>query len=100
MGSNFLGQSISFFLVVVAASFFPERFFEKPEIHGSRHRVVFALKVYIYSIALLSHNTLKWSAILQGADRPGNPCYGVQAYLVNFTLHFQSNATLDLLLNP
>ena len=76
MGSNFLGQSISFFLVVVAASFFPERFFEKPEIHGSRHRVVFALKVYIYSIALLSHNTLKWSAILQGAVRPGNPCYG------------------------
>ena len=94
MGSNFLGQSIFFFLVVVAASFFPARFFEKPEIHGSRHRVVFALKVYIGSVALLSHNTLKWSAILgliflHGAGGPGNPCYGVQACLVNFTLHFQ-----------
>ena len=47
------------------------------------------------SVALLPHNALKWSAILglsfflRGAGGQGNPCYGVQAYLVNFALHFQ-----------
>ena len=46
------------------------------------------------SIALLSINTLKWSGILGlsflcGAGGPGNPYYGVQAYLMNFALHFQ-----------
>ena len=46
------------------------------------------------SVALLSHNNLKWSAILGlsflcGAGGPGNPCYGVQALLVSFALHFQ-----------
>ena len=45
------------------------------------------------SVALHSHNTLKWSALLglsflHGAGGPGNPCYGVQAHLVNFALHF------------
>ena len=48
----------------------------------------------IGSIALLSHNTLKWSAILglsylNGPDGAGNSCYGVHACLVNFKLHFQ-----------
>ena len=49
------------------------------------------------SVALLLHNTLKWSAILGlsflcgagGRCGPGNPCYEVQALLVNFALHFQ-----------
>ena len=45
-------------------------------------------------IALLSHNTLKCSAILElsflhGAGGPGNLSYWVQARLVNFALHFQ-----------
>ena len=51
-------------------------------------------KYYIGSVALLSHNTLKWSAIVGlsfvcAAGGLGNPCYGVQARLVNFALHFQ-----------
>ena len=46
------------------------------------------------SVALLSHNALKWSAILGlsflcGAGGPGNPCYGVQVHLLNLALHFQ-----------
>ena len=49
------------------------------------------------SIALLSHNTLKWNAILglsflHSAGGLGNPCYGVQACLVNF-IHNFDNAT-------
>ena len=63
------------------------------------------------SISLLSHNTLnevRFSdlVVLHGASGPGNPCYGVQARLVNFTLssftlHFkllcESKATLPML---
>ena len=50
-------------------------------------------KFILGSIALLSHNTLKWSAILGlsflcGAGGLGNPCYWVQVHLVNFALHF------------
>ena len=46
------------------------------------------------SVALLSHNTLKWRAILGlsfmgGAGGPGNPCCVFQVCLVNFALHFQ-----------
>ena len=49
------------------------------------------------SIALLSHNTLNWSAILGLSTLSGtDPCYGVQAYLVNFALHFQIVNTLAL----
>ena len=41
---------------------------------------------HIYgSVALLLHNTLKWSAILglsflHGAGGPGNPCYGTMGF--------------------
>ena len=32
-----------------------------------------------------------WDLVfLRGAGGPGNPCYGVQAHLVNFALHFQN----------
>ena len=78
-----------------------------PEMAGLKlknHVIVLALvlgnrKVFIIgqdygSVALHSHNSLKWSAILGlsflcGAGGPGNPWYGVQARLVNFALHFQ-----------
>ena len=50
--------------------------------------------IYVGSIALVSHNTLKWSEILGlsflcSAGGPGNPSYRVEAHLVNFALHFQ-----------
>ena len=62
-------------------------------------RITYWWGYYIGSVALLSHNTLKWSAILglsflYGANGPGNPCYGVQVRLVNFALHFKKRIAL------
>ena len=65
-------------------------------------KVVTLCRMYYGSVALLSHNILKWSEILglsflHGAGGPGNMCYGVQAHLVNFALHLalcQSKGTL------
>ena len=38
-----------------------------------------------------------WDLVfLRGAGSLGNPCYGVQACLVNFALHFQNANTLAL----
>ena len=52
------------------------------------------MRNYGTSVALLSHNTLKRSAILGlrflcGTGDPENPFYGVQVHLVNFALYFQ-----------
>ena len=57
-------------------------------------KVVTLCRMYYVSVALLSYNILKWSALLGlsffcGAGGPGNPCYEVQVHLVNFALHFQ-----------
>ena len=70
--------------------------FPHSQIHmfGTSMPICSCIMVYVGSVALLSHNTLKWSAILglsffYSAGGPGNPCYRVQACLVNFALHFQ-----------
>ena len=67
---------------------------KKFELQGGLKLGLLGALKYFSSIALISHNTLKLSAILglsflHGAGGSGNLCYGVQAHLVNFALHFQ-----------
>ena len=46
--------------------------------------------LYRFALGALESEVLFWDLVfLHGAGGPGNPCFRVQAYLVNFALHFQ-----------